>query len=518
MTEELPSANSPAIRDLQIDLGSVNGDLSEFINVKVDELSTRKKYSTKMKENIKCALIDKAGGTFLYVSLVLDDLNRTTLASQVDKKLQELPSDLSKQYDKILSQIGVECVETAISVLRWVTGARRPLTVTELAMARFLDAGEWKESTAPSEDLFDKLKTDFKCCEPLVYLDAINDTVNLLHQSVREYLLGRHLQENVNQSQYHVVTDRTNLLIFRTCWTYLSLEEFKRGSVVIKRDVDNKLMKRKPSTKFLRKHCFFRYASREWLKHALAANPVLTTDYEFKKDTLDNLPTLRDTWLRRAAAERQEVIVQRLLEGGAEPNFKNEMSDTPLSLAAYNGHEMIVKLLLEKGAEPNFKIKWGDTALLSAAENGHEALVKLLLEKDVEPNSKNKWGQTPLSRAARNGHETIVKLLLERGAEPNFKNNRSETPLSLASEKGHVTIVRLLLERDAEPDSEDAWDRTPLSLATKNGHEAIVKLLLEKGARPDSKDKLGRTPLSWATQNGHKAVVSLLKKTCSSSI
>lgn len=252
---------------------------------------------------IKHALTEKAGGTFLYISLVVQDLAKAEIFSLVSKKLQELPSNLNKVYDRILSKIDAECEEIAKSVLRWVAVARRPLTVDELAMARALGQGEWEKNTVPPEDLLDELKDGFKSCEPLVYVDTDKDTVNLVHQSAKDYLLGTYLQGKDGVSQYHIVTDSTNLLIFRTCWTYLSLEEFKQGTVIIERDADHRLRQTSLNKHLLYDQCFLRYADQEWQEHALAASRALATGYEFRKDNLDRLPTLRDTWLLRAAAE-----------------------------------------------------------------------------------------------------------------------------------------------------------------------------------------------------------------------
>jgi hypothetical protein len=106
-------------------------------------------------------------------SLVLEDLRNTMLPSQVRRKLQTLPSDLNKIYDKILSQVDASCVEIAKFVLRLLVVARRPRTVQDLAMIRALGQGEWDENTI---------------CEPLVYLDTNSQTINLVHQSAKDYL------------------------------------------------------------------------------------------------------------------------------------------------------------------------------------------------------------------------------------------------------------------------------------------------------------------------------------------
>ena len=406
--EKSLSIPSLAIRNLQVDSGRVNDDLSKFISVRVDELSTTNEYGPEQKNMIKSALTEKAGGTFLYVSLVLQDLAKAETFEEVMPTLQDLPSDLNDVYDRILGKIEPKRQETAKSVLCWVACARRPLTVDELAMARAIGSGERKENTMPLKDRVDALKDGFKCCRPLISVDANNSTINLVHQSAKDYLLGTYLQGKRNLSQYHIITESTNLFIFQTCWTYLSLEGFKKYGL---RPVHE-------DRGFLDDHCFLRYVSQGWQEHALAASRALITGYEFKKDILDRLPEFRDAWLHGVAAEGQELVVQRLLQNGAEVESKDKWGRTPLWIAAAYGQKAVVELLLQKGAEVESKDdKWGWTPLSIAAMQGQEAVVELLLQKGAEVESKNKWGWTPLSIAAEHGQKAVVELLLQNGAK-----------------------------------------------------------------------------------------------------
>ena len=191
--EESFSAASPAIQNLQVDSGKVNDDLSKFIDFKVDKLSKKKRYQP-MQDRIKSALTEKAGGIFLYVSLVLQDLETVTISRNIKKKLENLPLGLNDIYDRILSQINADCEEIAKLVLRWVAVARRPLTVKELAMTLALGDEEREGNAMPSNDFLDGFMDSFKCCEPLVYVDTANKTINLVHQSAKDYLLGTYLQ------------------------------------------------------------------------------------------------------------------------------------------------------------------------------------------------------------------------------------------------------------------------------------------------------------------------------------
>ena len=513
--EESLSAVSPAIRNLQIDSGKVNHDLSKFIDVKVDELCKIKKYTSGLKEKIKSALTEKAGGTFLYVSLVLHDLKKAKISSQVTRKLQELPSDLNKVYDRILGQIDADCEEIAKLVLGWVAVAQRPLTVDELAMARAWSTGGWEKNTIPPSDLLDDLKYDFKCCEPLVYMNTDNHTINLVHQSAKDYLLGTYLQATEGLSKYYIVTDRTNLHIFRTCWKYLGLEEFEQGGLITKRDAYDRLEYTSLSQQLLHDHCFLRYAYQEWQKHAIEAGPALTTDDEFWKDNLRRMPRLRDLWLLDAAGEGREAVVQRLLEHGAEPEVRDQFWRTPLCCAAEGGHEDTVKLLLnQSNALADSGDSYDRTPLSYAAEEGHEGIVKLLLSRDdVVADSRDDGGQTPLSYAAGRGHEGIVKLLLSRDdVVADSRDDGGQTPLSYAAGRGHEGIVKLLLSRDdVVADSRDDGGQTPLSYAAEEGHQGIVKLLLSRDdVVADSRDDGGQTPLSYAAEEGHEGIVKLL--------
>ena len=545
--EELLSADNPYVQDLHIDSGNVNHDLYKFINVRVNQLAAKRKFrSKKTAEELERAVAQKAGGTFLYVSLVLNELRRTP-ESQIQRKLQEWPSELNGIYDKILSQIEDGCEDMVKSVLRWIVVARRPLAIREIATACVLSSADFKDNTILSDDL-DRHENDFEWCRSFVYIDHVNQTINLVHQSAKDYLLGAYLQANEGLSQYHIILDKTNLLIFKLCWMYLSLAEFEQGTKLIDRDIYGCLI-RSPLERSLHDHCFVQYANKEWRNHALAAGSALATDHTFWKDDLNKMPTIRDSWLLDAANQGQQLIVQQLLEEGAEPDSQDKHWRTPLSWAAEEGHASIVKLLLSRddlAADPqddyrstplyfaavrreeamirlllsrddvavNSRDYKGRTPLSYAAEEGHEAVITLLLSRgDVAVDSHDEYGITPLSHAARGGHEAVVRLLLSRDdVIVNSRDGNDRTPLSYAANEGHEAVVRLLSSRDdVAIDSRDERGLTPLSRAAMRGREAIVKLLLSRDdVTADSRNNWGRTPLSWAAERGHEAVVRLL--------
>jgi ankyrin repeat protein len=66
--------------------------------------------------------------------------------------------------------------------------------------------------------------------------------------------------------------------------------------------------------------------------------------------------TTNELKLLHTAERREEVIVQDLLEEGANIQVINNYNETPLFLASMNGYDMVIKLLLvNKGVDPKPK-------------------------------------------------------------------------------------------------------------------------------------------------------------------
>ncbi|RYP39454.1 hypothetical protein DL767_002188 [Monosporascus sp. MG133] len=489
---------------LRMDSSEVNADLSDYINHKVKDLAQRKKYSQSLGANVKEALESQAGGTFLWVSLMINELESTP-RYEVAGKLKDLPKGLDETYSRILDDnIPKERQEDARFLLLSMVAARRPLTKKELG-ASF---ASWKTGS-------------------IIYFDvASNDsetTVNFCHQSVKDFLLDHH--SGSSGAWYHTSPDGANLLMFQVCWRYLSSDVFENGNLVISRSNDRLT---KVGWWYLadhfQEHPFLAYASGEWDDHAIASYPALLKRMEID---ITKAPILRDAWLLRAAREGQNQVFELLYENRANLNTADGDGRTPLSLAAMNGHEAIVKLLLEaEKVDVDWKDNCHQTPLSLAAMNGHEAVVKLLLKTEkVDADSKNIYycrttstefsDLTPLSLAAARGHAAVVKLLLEtEKVDVDWKDRSGQTPLSLAAENGHQATIELLLAiKGVDVNSRSGSGQVPLSLAATGGHAAVVKLLLETKKVDINYNDHGQTPLSWAAKNGHEDIVKLLLAT-----
>lgn len=248
---------------------------------------------------------------------------------------------------------------------------------------------------------------------------------------------------------------------------------------------------------------------------AVALAFVLNSQNRGEPVKLSNVPDLE--LLSLAIKRRHEALAKFLLERSSHVDQKNSESlDKPLRLAAGGGSEVLVNLLLDRGANIQPTRQGSETPLENAVNGGHVAIVKLLLEKGADIKSKDQDGQTPLHQAALQGHSDVIDLLLEKGADIDSRDENGRTPLSLAASNYifGTASASLLIESGANIELSDNEGRTPLSWAagTYCGADA-VRLLLEKGADINSRDKHGRTPLSWASSSKHADdVITLLRE------
>lgn len=148
------------------------------------------------------------------------------------------------------------------------------------------------------------------------------------------------------------------------------------------------------------------------------------------------------------AAERGwSEAIRRLLNEGAEINWRNSGGWTPLMIAAAEKHLEAVELLLEAKADPDIRNHYGRTALMFAAAYGQHDIVARLLAAGADPNivPSDHSGWTALIAAAARGHARTVELLLRGGADPEIRARNGQTALELARSEGHGEVVRILM-------------------------------------------------------------------------
>ncbi|CAN9170137.1 unnamed protein product [Alternaria alternata] len=139
---------------------------------------------------VKKTLIEKSHGMFLWVSLVLDLLDRVYSPEELRTIVDDLPSDLEELYEKLFARLssapGAHSHGGVARVMGLVCSARRPLHKSELLQALSIlphDTGS-RVQNIPVASILDH-------CKPLIE-ELLDSTIVPVHFSVKEYFLKSH--------------------------------------------------------------------------------------------------------------------------------------------------------------------------------------------------------------------------------------------------------------------------------------------------------------------------------------
>jgi len=177
------------------------------------------------------------------------------------------------------------------------------------------------------------------------------------------------------------------------------------------------------------------------------------------------------TALRAAALYGHDVVVELLLDKGADINFVRGKEYTPLAEEIMTRETTVIKLLLENGADINPKLSPPGGWLSSPCNNGDVTTVKLLLGRGVVDINPSQLFLRPLK-------PEIVSLLKEAGVDLSVSQTNSNSTLMMDDpfESPELAQQRTLEDRLA-------WMKMPMSHATlenlEKHHTARVRILNE---------------------------------------
>lgn len=211
---------------------------------------------------------------------------------------------------------------------------------------------------------------------------------------------------------------------------------------------------------------------------------VNVTGYTIKinENSEDSLRSTGDTALQIAAYKHNQVIVEILLEHGADVNLQSGDYGNPLQVAAYSGDKAVVETLLQHGADVNLQGGKHGTALNAAAGAGNKAIVEILLKGGAEKSLVGGDYGTALHAAAYSGQEEIFDLFLTPDVNVNRRAGSFETVLQCAARGGKEAIVNTLLKRGADVNHRGGYFGTALHATAYQYNDIIVEILLAHGA------------------------------------
>ncbi|KAH0564926.1 hypothetical protein GP486_001681 [Trichoglossum hirsutum] len=267
-----PSAASSAA-DSKITFMEFGSEQRHDIETYIESRTTKGLTSLpQIRSTIVKTLVAKNDGMFLWVRLILEELESTHSIEEMELALKSLPTDLDGVYAKILKNLSNALKQSqkefCHKILVWLFCACRPLSTEELYEAMKSEyAKEGFLYTA--ETISGAIRA---ACGPLVVFRV--DSIRLVHFSLKEFLMKSPAEWSASQQElrdFHVDTRVGNLHIMKVCLDNLegmtSTENFfltDNGSSSINLKF-YKVNDRWPLVE---------YTSLNWMNHALQSGPA----------------------------------------------------------------------------------------------------------------------------------------------------------------------------------------------------------------------------------------------------
>jgi len=229
------------------------------------------------------------------------------------------------------------------------------------------------------------------------------------------------------------------------------------------------------------------------------------------------------TALIEATLHNDNLLAIKIIEAGidlniqintdVEPNINSELKSndgwTALHAAASGGNEIILNKLIEFGADLNIKDNYGMTALNIAAGQGKKKIIKQLITANARLNIKDNEGHTALHKAVGKGHEEITKCLIDAGAFVNIQDNEGWAVLHLAIQENPM-LSKQIIYAGADLNIQNNHGNTPLHIAAYSGNEInvkqLVKQLIDNGEDLYIKNNYGLTAADTAKTKGYTKI------------
>lgn len=202
------------------------------------------------RQSVTKTILEKSGGSFLWVALVLEELRTAFSSNDIQQILSVVPPGMDPLYQRALNMIsqtnrGKHIIK---AILSWTVCALRPLTLEELEFALELDL---KEKGIALE------KFIASNCWQFVQVEG--GKVSLIHDTVRVFLLREDLE-----SEFAVNKIASHSRIVDICLLYLSSDQMKPPrSQKLLHLYQSKIKKRSP---------FVKYASQFFSQHLRRSN------------------------------------------------------------------------------------------------------------------------------------------------------------------------------------------------------------------------------------------------------
>ncbi|KAI0898840.1 hypothetical protein F4806DRAFT_455761 [Annulohypoxylon nitens] len=422
------------------------------------------KYSNKYHE-IENYIINNSQGVFLWVSLVFKELRDLVkrgdyTMDSLQEEAQKLPKELGGPdgfYRTIVQTVlnrqnensrldkdkKEKERERSRIILTWLTFPKRPISMDELK--------DVLVTPFPSKDV------NFSCysleqhrplgidralgtyCGSLIEIRGY--TVQLIHQTVREFLLDRdHVAKPYDLDQ--IEGDK---LIFLICCANIRVTFSARS---FRTDVDDEFSEIDSITEDLGKNNLLHYSLSYLTTHL---EHLGQNGFDLRQEFMSFISDIMSTPLCYSVLLLSRWIVPHWLPqqstGAIDSKFKGCLQSA-FVCSAMKGRGQALKILLLLKADINTQDKqYHCNALQAASYQGHLEIVQILVSiyEGADVNVGGRVYGTALQAASYQGYLEIVQFLVQAGADINARGGKYGSAMEAATSQRHSNIVEYLL-------------------------------------------------------------------------
>jgi ankyrin repeat protein len=474
----------------------IHAEINRVIHVRVSQLANELDLHESISARLEQNLLAMEHRTYLWLHLAIDDIRMTLQDSfrPDEESIESVPSSVEGAYEKILARVAKAQHHKVKLILQIIVGARRPLAVSEMALALGLATSkQHRTSTNAQIDPVHLGKQLRHWCGLFVFVNQ--SRIYLIHQTAREFLIARrdhgHSKSLTHDTWRHCVQQaEVEQMMTTICMRCLHLEDREVPSI-------DKLSTKVTVVGASRRE-FIEYCCEWWTTHYSLCQEV------GEEDTFRDALALYDT-------EGEAFEFWFNVFWTKTRQYDDARGITPIRLAAMSNHVKVLDHFLDKmGMDVDAQDEDGRTALYWASELGHDKIVQILLDQGTDVNGQSEWYGSALQAASAGGYDEIVQTLLDKGADVNAQGGEYGSALQAASAQGHDEIVQTLLDKGADVSAQGGGHGSALQAASAGGYDEIVQTLLDRGADVSAQGGHYGSALQAASARGHDKTVQML--------
>ena len=164
-------------------------DIKAYLEYQVSQSSMLS--DPRVRSRIVRILNVRSKGMFLWVALMLKELESRSTIDEIENALSSLPDGLNEVYERILTRLHDTLKPSrktfCCRLLKWITLAKRPLRLDEVGEALKLEYATATGDPRFTQNLLCSVRELELVCGSLVTVK--NQSIQLIHLSTREFLL-----------------------------------------------------------------------------------------------------------------------------------------------------------------------------------------------------------------------------------------------------------------------------------------------------------------------------------------